>query len=387
VEKLASFAAWVLALGLLAGCARDAEPAVFPSQPYFAPPPPPAVVEALARRVRVGDRWVGIDEAMRSTRTPGVSAAVVLGGRLVWARGFGLADASAGTPMTSETVLQAASISKAVSAVGIMKLVEQDEFTLDDDVTDDLDWKARLRGRDVPVTLRQLLSHSAGTTVSGFDGYPRSAPIPPTEQLLFGKGNSPLVRLERAPRTATKYSGGGFLLAQAFVEIDQDEPFAEVMHRALLEPFGMRRSTFRQPLSPARERWAAAGHDASGRTLVGRSRIYPEGAAAGLWTTPTDLAILVMHLQRALRGEPAPISRSAALALVTPTSVDGRVGLGWFLEPLPGGVRARHNGRNAGFTSTMQWSTFGDAIIVMTNGEASLGDAVLAAIAQAHGIP
>jgi CubicO group peptidase (beta-lactamase class C family) len=287
--------------------------------------------------------------------------------------------------MTPETVLQAASISKAVTAVGVLRLVGDEAVSLDEDVAEVVDWRGRVRGADAKVTLRQLLSHSAGTTVSGFPGYPYGAPLPETDALLLGKGNTPPIRLERVPGTGTKYSGGGFLVVQAVVEEAEDEPFSDVMHRAIFAPLGMARSTFQQPLAPERLRACATGYDANGRAVVGRARVYPERAAAGLWTTPTDLATLVTQLQASLQGRSSFLPQAAVAAMLRPTSADGKVGLGWFIEPTNGGVWARHNGRNAGFTSWAEWSTRGEGIVVMTNGEAHLGEGVARAVRQLYG--
>ncbi len=371
------------------GCASESS-YLLPNAPYALPdfPGEAARIDGIVCSLPIEGRRTSLAEAMRRFRVPGVSAAAMVDGRIVWARGFGSADPARNLPMRPETVLQAASISKAVTAVGVMRLVEKGELWLDADVRELVDdWEPSLGGRPARITLRQLLSHSAGLNVHGFRGYATTDPerIPSTLSVLLGKGNSPAVRLEAPPGTRTTYSGGGFTVVQAAIEEELDLSFATVMRRYLLGPFGMKRSTFEQPLSPDNARFAGPGFDAQGRMVEGGWHTYPEQAAAGLWTTPVDLLTLASGLIRGFHGLPAPLSRAAVSAMLTPQSTDGAFGLGWVVKPRGQVIEAMHNGGNAGYSTMLVWRTDGFGAVAMANGEGPVAAALVDAIAEAYG--
>src|SRR5690606_17154585 len=139
-----------------------------------------------------------------------------------------------------------------------------------------------------PVTLRHLLTHSAGTTVHGFRGYARGEEVPTLVQLLDGvkPANSAPVRVDIPVGSRWRYSGGGISIAQLVVEDETQKPFAQAARELVLQPFGMGNSTYVQPLPAALRDKAATGHRASGEPVAGNWHTYPEQAAAGLWTTP-----------------------------------------------------------------------------------------------------
>lgn len=301
---------------------------------------------------------------MAQRHVPGVSVAVVDGCRIVDARGFGVATA-AGDAVTPATLFQAASISKTVTAVAALRLAEEGRLSLDGDVRASLHQWA-LAG-SAPVTLRALLGHGAGINGPGFPGYPRGAPLPTLAQLLSGASpaNTPAIRVER-PAGTWRYSGGGYEIAQAALEDETAEPFAELARRMVLAPAGMADSAFDQPLASERAARAAAGFDGAGRPLRGGWRVYPELAAAGLWTTPGDLARLAIDVARSVRGEGGLLSPESARAMMTPGP--GNWGLGVALGPEG---RFGHVGANAGFTSAFVFFPARcQGAAVMTNGDA-----------------
>ncbi|MEK8046252.1 serine hydrolase [Ideonella margarita] len=335
----------------------------------------PAMVNPQTVPMRLSDR-------MRALNIPGLSVAVVDRGQLVWAHAWGTAQP--GVVMTPETVLQAASISKPVSAVAALQAVDQGRLGLDTDLTSHLrTWPlpAGAQTADKPVTLRRLLSHNAGFTVSGFNGYLPSGPVPTVLQVLDGlpPANSAAVRVGWLPGSERQYSGGGYTVLQQLLEDVYREPFAAWMQQAVLGPAGMTHSFFAPPgpLTPLQMATAAMGHQ-RGQMIEGGYRIHPELAAAGLWTTPSDLARFNLALPRLLR----PATLAEALRLQSERS-----GLGFVIDPLTG--RYGHDGGNAGFESRWLASPEdgGRAVVLMANSNDAIGlmNEVVRAIATAHG--
>ena len=343
-----------------------------------------AVLALVAATPAAAQTWdAGLAERMAKRHVPGVSVAVVDGCRIVDARGFGVATA-AGEPVTPATLFQAASISKPVTAVATLKLAEEGRVALDADVRASLrQWT--LPG-SAPVTLRTLLGHVAGVNGPGFPGYARGAALPTLAQLLGGArpANTPAIRVD-GPAGTWRYSGGGYEIAQAVLEDASGEPFPALAERNVLAPTGMVDSAFDQPLAPERAARAATGFDDEGRPLRGGWRVYPELAAAGLWSTPSDLARFAIAVARSVRGEGGSLSRESARAMMTPGP--GNWGLGVALGPEG---RFGHLGANAGFTSAFVfYPARCQGAAVMTNGDAgqALVAETLGAIGAAFGWP
>lgn len=341
--------------------------------------PIPADAQDWTRALRPAGATVA--QRMAHWRVKGLSVAVVDDCRIVDERGFGVADAK-GAPVMPGTLFQAASISKPVAAVAALRLVEEGRLTLDGDV------RAQLRTwtlpGDAPVTLRALLGHAAGIGTPSFPGYPAGAPVPTLVQVLSGlpPANTTAVRVDGAAGT-WRYSGGGYEIVQALLEDASGEGFAALADRLVLTPAGMRDSGFDQPPAPERARRAATAFDATGAPMRGKWRIYPELAAAGLWTTPGDLARFAIAVARSVRGEGGLISLESARAMMT--RGPGDWGLGVALGPAG---RFGHTGSNAGFTSAfVLYPERCQGAAVMTNadeGRALIGE-VLAAIDAAYG--
>jgi CubicO group peptidase (beta-lactamase class C family) len=203
-----------------------------------------------------------------------------------------------------------------------------------------------------PVTLRGLLSHTSGTDDGfGFPGYKPGIPVPSLTQILNGEppSNVRAVVLGRPPLTAFKYSGGGFTLVQLLLTDATKRPFPEVMQEWVLKPIGMTSSAYEQPLSPARDRNAARAHDRVGSVREAKSHVYPELAAAGLWTTAPDLARFGIELQKSIQGQSNRVlSRAMAIEMATPVGV-GPYGLGIAISKEGEGWYLEHGGSNWGF--------------------------------------
>ena len=294
-------------------------------------------------------------DAMTKAAVPGVSVAVIRDFDIHWTRGYGTADASAGAPVTPDTLFQAASISKPIAAMAILKAVEDKRFGLDDDVNTILtSWKvpASQHTARQPVTLRGLLSHTSGTDDGfGFPGYKPGIPVPSVTQILNGEppSNVRAVVLGRPPLTAFKYSGGGFTLVQLLLTDATKRPFPDVMQEWVLKPIGMTSSAYEQPLSAARDRNAARAHDRTGNVREAKWHVYPELAAAGLWTTAPDLARFGIELQKSIQGRSNRVlSRATAIEMATPVGV-GPYGLGIAINKDGEGWYLEHGGSNWGF--------------------------------------
>ena len=258
---------------------------------------------------------------MTRSAIPGVGLAIVADCRIDWAGGFGVRESRLADPVTDETLFQAGSISKPVAALCGLRLVELGAIDLDVDVNDALrSWRIPPNGDWQPrVTLRQLLSHTAGLTVHGFPGYPLGGPTPSLIDVLEGRGNTQPVRVRTMPGLQFSYSGGGYTVLQQLVIDLTGRPFADVARELVLEPLGMEESTYEQPLPEAWRSRAATGHRTAGIPVQGRWHVYPELAAAGLWTTPRDLARFVIGVQRAQDGAPdAILSRQIVDELLSP---------------------------------------------------------------------
>jgi CubicO group peptidase (beta-lactamase class C family) len=291
---------------------------------------------------------------------------------VVWAHGFGVEDANTREPMTTLTVLQAGSIAKPLTAMAALRLVERGQLTLDSNVNDFMtDWRItenELTAQE-DVTLRRLLSHTAGVTPGGFEGYEPGARLPSTVQILSGSppANSPAAEVLAAPGTTMAYSGLGYTIVQHLVMSRGDQTFPDLMREAIFMPLNMENSTYEQPLTRHFESRAASGHTWGGGVISGRSRLHPEMAAAGLWTTPTDLAQVAIEMARARRGESARVlSQDMAVRMLTEEREFSA--LGWMLGSTNG--MFWHNGGTQGYRASMRmYSDTGDGFVFLSNSD------------------
>ncbi|MDP5280254.1 serine hydrolase domain-containing protein [Sphingomonas sp. DG1-23] len=340
--------------------------------------------------VQPGARPHSLAERMRAYNVPGISVAVIHRGKLAWARGWGLRDTASCAPVTPDTAFQAASISKLATAVIALRLVEQGKLGLDRDINRFLrSWQLPRDPERAPdgVTLRQLLSHTAGLGIHGFAGYTPDADLPTPAQILDGTppANSGAVRSTQPAGGQWTYSGGGYVLTQLALSDVSGTPFEMLAQRELFDPLGMTRSAYAQPPSATILADIASAH-AGGVPIPGRFHVYPELAAAGLWTNAADLARLLIDVQAAAAGgEGHRLSPAMARAMLTP--VMGNWGMGAALYS-NGARRFGHDGLNEGFQSSMiAYVDGGDGIVVLANSGQSrrLIDEIVRAIATDYG--
>ncbi|MEV4267103.1 serine hydrolase domain-containing protein [Kribbella sp. NPDC049584] len=329
---------------------------------------------------------------------PGASWVVIEDGAIHETGVAGLVEAGGSQAVAPDTLFQAASISKPIAVLAILRLVDRGLLDLDEDVNEKLtSWQVPPTGAWQPVvTLRQLASHSAGLTVHGFPGYAEGAALPTTVQILDGvrPTNTFGVRVDLVPGTQFRYAGGGTIVMQQLLEDVTGTPFRELARELVLEPLGMSDSDYAQPLPRELHSRAAVAHDERGRPIEGRWHAYPELAAAGLWTTPTDLAKAAIGVQRMYTGaDDALLPRELAREMLTHQIPAGQrigglghLGLGFFLDDA--GRRFGHSGGNAGFSCHLLADRdAGQGAVVMTNSDNGgwVVQRAFAAVAAAYG--
>lgn len=349
--------------------------------------PPPVIIK--------GDKpsCTALSQRMSELHVPGVSIAVIHNGSIEWARGFGVMKEGGG-PVTENTLFQAGSISKPVAAMAALYQVQKGTLSLDADVNSELiSWKVpeSSAANGKPVTLRELLTHTAGINVHGFPGYGASDPVPTLIQVLNGDkpANTPPIRVESEPGSKWNYSGGGYVVMQQLLLDTTKEPFPKLMHDTVLAPIGMTHSTYEQPLPNDLRAGAAIPYQSDGDPVRGGAHTYPEMTAAGLWTTSPDLARYCIEIERSLQGKGNHVlSPKFTLEMLTPGK--GNWGLGLEIGGSSDDHYFSHGGVNAGFEDLfVAYEKHGDGAVVLTNaqGGTEVATEVMRSIANEYGWP
>jgi CubicO group peptidase (beta-lactamase class C family) len=233
--------------------------------------------------------------------------------------------------------------------------------------------------------------------VPGFFGYSAQTPIPSVEDVLEGKKplvNTDPVEVTAQPGTEMKYSGGGITIVQLLIEEITGERFDLWMQNNVLKPLGMSESTFSQPLPPSSALHAAYAHHLNGVKVEGNWHIYPEMGAAGLWTTPTDLARFILYIQSGLKNkETNPLDSYYVKAMVTRQKIGDKesdLGLGLFLINQGRDLIFAHDGQNEGFIARLLGFAFrGQGVVIMMNNDAdwNLMEEITNSVADAYQWP
>jgi len=356
-----------------------------------------------------GPKWpsrpLTIEKLMAIYRAPGLSLAIINDFRIAETRTYGVTEAGGSAAVSPRTLFQAGSISKPVAALGALRLVEQGRLSLDRDVDQYLkSWKVpdNQFTAEQKVTLRRLLSHTAGVTQHGFPGYAVDEPRPTLEQVLNGEKpatNKP-IRVDLVPGTKWRYSGGGALISQQLMIDVSERPFPQLMHELVFKRLSMNDSTYDQPLAAPRLITAASGTHADGTPVNGKWHVYPEMAAAGLWTTPTDLAKLAIDIALTKKKRSGRLLSTgmadqmlspqfdpvAEVALGNAKHLD-RMGLGFFLGDATRPDLFGHIGDDEGFQAMlMMFADSGKGAVIMANSQLgiNLGDFLLDGIAKEY---
>ena len=333
---------------------------------------------------------LSLQELMEKFKVPGLSVAVIDNFQVIWTKGYGVTGPDPAAPVTTKTLFQAGSISKPVAATAALYLVEQGKLALDENVNDKLKaWKVPDNEftRTEKVTLRRLMSHTGGLTVHGFPGYDIGASLPTLVQVLNGEkpANTAPVRVDFVPGTKFRYSGGGITIEQLLMMDVSGKPFPTLLRETVFDKIGMTESSYEQPLPLTRVSATASGTYRDGTEVHGKWHIYPEMAAAGLWTTPTDLAQFAIEIALSKNGKSNRIlSQKMSNEMLTPLLEEA--GLGFFLDKQNPG-QFGHNGADEGFQAllTMNAET-GKGLVIMANSDngIAVGDLLLRSVAKEY---
>jgi CubicO group peptidase (beta-lactamase class C family) len=331
-----------------------------------------------------------VPDRMAHYRIPGLSLACIHNGSVNWTQTFGVARVG-GEPVTPETLFQASSVSMPVTAVAVFRLVERGKLNLDADVSQYLrSWKLPTNRftQERKVTLRKLLSHTAGVTVHGFGGYTAGKPVPTLVQVLNGErpAHSAPITIDFVPGTKFRYAGGNYVIIQQILVDVTGEAFPDLMRELVLGPLHMVHSTFEQPIPEKLRPLVAIPYDENGNVIEGGPHTYPEMAVAGLWTTPSDLALFALAIQDALARKPgAIVSPMMAHEMLQP--VRGNYGLGFVIDGNGANRYFSHPGANPGFLSFFFAYEKGDGVVLMANSQYSkaLMLEVILALAKQNG--
>jgi CubicO group peptidase (beta-lactamase class C family) len=315
-------------------------------------------------------KW-SLKERMAFYEINAVSIAVIKDYKIEWVKAYGYADVSEKRLATPQTLFQAASISKSINSLAILKLVEEGKLGLDNDINNYLkDWKFPYDSisKGKKISIANLLNHTAGLSIHGFGGYEKGQKLPTTIETLNGvkPSNSNAVRSIFEPGLKFQYSGGGITITQLILENTTGEKYEEYMMKNVLTPLGMNNSSFNQPPAKEKENLLATGYNVD-KEVEGKYHIYPEKAAAGLWTNPTDLAKYIIETQLSLLGKSNKILSKEMSA----KRLDNNFGV--FVNDFKGTKYFGHSGGNEGFICNSIGSfEDGNGVIIMTNGRSSM---------------
>jgi CubicO group peptidase (beta-lactamase class C family) len=295
-----------------------------------------------------------LTERMKHYNVAGLTVAVIDNYQIVWAKAYGYADKKEGRKVTTNTMFEPGSISKSLNAVGILQLAQQGKLDLYQDINQYLvNWKFPYDtvSHGKKITTAQLLSHSAGLGVHGFPGYQRDSAIASVTDILDGRApsNTEAVRSVTEPGKEFRYSGGGILITQQMLTDLTKQRYEQYMYEHVLRPLGMTNSSYNQPPAVSQQKNLATGYKTNGNEVPGKYFIYPEKAAAGLWTTPTDICKYIVEMQLAYQGKSSKVLNQEMVKLhVTPYKND--LAMGTYIQNRNGEIYFDHTASNEGFT-------------------------------------
>lgn len=333
-----------------------------------------------------------ITDRMQKYNVKGVSIAVIDQHKVVWAKGYGWADETEKKPVTPETLFEPGSISKALNALGILKLAQDKKLDLYTDINSYLtSWKfpydSLSNGKK--ITLADILSHNAGLSVHGFPGHDIHEAIPSVIDVLDGKkpATTMPVRSMFEPGLGFQYSGGGTTISQLILTDITRQSYDTWMYENILKPIGMVNSSFSQPPSKKNQPHLATGYLNDGTPVSNKYHVYPEMAAAGLWMTPSDLCHYIIDMQLAYKGEkPSKVLSPEMVKLhLTPYNY-GPTSLGSFIIDLNGAKYFEHSAGNDGFCGDFYGSLedgYGCVVFMNSENPALLSE-IINSVAKAY---
>ncbi len=357
------------------------------------------VENGLSTRVYIeGDSTWTIEERMKHYGIPGVSIAVIHNGEIAWTKGYGVTDKESQTPVTTQTLFQAAATSMPVTAYGALRLVEQGKVSLDEDVNSYLkSWLVPENEftKEEKVTVRNLLNHSAGIHPRGTGSYSVDAETPTLVEILKGTppaSNEPIT-VNKKPGESVRFAYASYVPIQQMMLDVEDKSFPEIMHELVLQPLEMDNSTFNQTLTPEQLTKVAIGYLQDGSMVKGGRNIQPAMASGGLWTTAEDYAKFLTNVQQTLKGKRSNgLPKDLTELMGTPYGVRNSrwsftLGLGFQLLNRNDEIYLRHHGWNTGFyAEIVAHRDKGYGVVVMTNSTFPEFNAeVMRSVAQTYG--
>ncbi|WP_053223049.1 serine hydrolase domain-containing protein [Roseivirga seohaensis] len=314
-----------------------------------------------------------LQERMETYNVQGLSIAVIDGGEIQWTKGYGFTDVASKTKVESNTLFQAASISKSLNAMAILKLAQDQEINLDADINDYLStWKFPYESGNKPISTAHLLSHTAGLNVHGFPGYTFEEPKPSVIQILNGESpsNTEAIKSLFEPGIRYQYSGGGTLISQLILEDVTHKKYSDFLKEKVLSPLQMNNSFFGAG-DPKKGSMFSTAYENDGTEVEGKFHIYPELAAAGLWTTPTDLAKFIIEMQLSAKNQSNKVlNQDFTKLMLSPFIESSDISMGTFIEKHGEELYFTHSGANWGFNCIyIGGIENGKGVVIMANSD------------------
>lgn len=331
-----------------------------------------------------GDSTWSIEERMEHYGIPGVSIAVIHNGKIAWTKGYGVMDTKSKVPVTDQTLFQVSTIGMPLTAYAALSLVEKNKVSLDEDINSYLkSWKLPDSEftKENKVTIKKLLSHSAGINVHDFQGYPKGAPTPTLKEILNGTppANSNPIIVDKELDGSLWLSAGGYMIVQQMMMDIENKQFPELMDELVLQPLEMNNSTFSQSLTTEQLKMAATGYLRDGSMVEGKRHIYPETASNGLWASAEDLAKFMINIQQIQKDSGNKgLSQDMKEMMLTPF-VEGHYGLGFLIYDKKDEIYFEHHGWSTGFYSRMaahRDKDYGVVILINTPIRAFYGELI-----------
>ena len=330
------------------------------------------IMDAIERKKHYGG--VTLIERMQECHTPGISIVEIENYEISTVYTYGVKRRNTKEKIEANTLFQAASVSKPVFAAAVMRLVENGTLDLDADITEYLiDYSIpAYDNQKYKITLRQILSHWAGLSLHGFPGYRKGQQIPRIDQILRGihPAHLPKLKVIMEPGTRFMYSGGGYVLAEKIITDVCKRDFNDLMCNLVFSPLSMTHSIYAQPLPDEMIHEIAFGYDFQNLQLPGGYFIMPELSAAGLWTTPSDLALFGIEIMKALNGNSKLLKKDTAEIMTTKVYDGSPTGVGFWVESSKRGLLFSHDGDNRGYHSTIYFCPGdGSGFVIMLNAD------------------
>ena len=317
-------------------------------------------------------------------KVPGLSFALIDNGKVAWSSGYGKLSSSSDKPVTRNTLFQAASLAKPVTAFAVMRMHDKAKIDINKPITEYLkSFQLPVEQADANkvINFENLLNHSSGLSAGGYMGYAQGDAIPTDIQTLLGQepANTKAVKVELAAGKQVMYSGAGYTLAEVALQDEFGRPFEQLMATWVLQPLNMQHSSFDMAYPQQTKVEVALGHDSTGAVIEGGWRVHPEQAAAGLWSTATDLASLAAELTKGYHGKSDVISKRSARQMLAPVKPSedlsayfgGQPAMTFVTDGEGERFLFKHNGGNSGYRSFMiMYPETGDGAVFLTNSDA-----------------